>query len=118
MKRVAVLLGAALALLPSIMYLADLRYRLEPLLQHSVCRSLVCSDRLLLDSADRLLAGGDPQDMVVLLATLQETLRRNVASPDRWCDLGEALLAVGRIQEAQYCFTRAVELGPAAGRNQ
>lgn len=112
MKRVVVLLGAALALLPSIMYLADLRYRFDPALQHTVCRSLLCSDRLLLDSADRLAAGGEKQDMEAALADLQEALRRNVASPDRWCDLGEALFAVGRIQEARYCFTRAVELGP------
>jgi hypothetical protein len=112
MKRVAVLLGAALALLPSIMYLADLRYRFDPALQHSVCRSLLCSDRLLLDSADRLAAGADRQDMSAVLSALQEALRRNVASPDRWCDLGEALLAAGRIQEARYCFTRAVALGP------
>jgi hypothetical protein len=112
MKRVAVLLGAMLALLPSIMYLADLRYRFDPALQHSVCRSLVCSDRLLLDSADRLAEGGDPQSMTAVLALLQEALRRNPASPDRWCDLGEALFAAGRIPEAQYCFTRAVALGP------
>ena len=56
---------------------------------------LACSDELLLESADRL-AAGNPQDASFALTNLQEALRRNVASPDRWCDVGEALLSAGR----------------------
>lgn len=112
MKKVAVLLGAVLALLPSLMSLVDWRYRLDPALQGSVCPTVACSDQLLLDSADRLITGGDKQDTATALAMRQEALRRNSASPDRWSDLGEAFLAAGRIQEARYCFTRATALGP------
>jgi hypothetical protein len=111
MNRIAVVLGTILALFPSIRYLADLRYRADPALERSVCRSLACFDELLLESAQRF-AGGNKQDTAVALANLQEALRRNVASPYRWCDLGEALLDAGRTEEARYCFTRAVELGP------
>jgi hypothetical protein len=93
------------------MYLANLQYRSDPALDHSVCRNLLCSDQLLLDSADRL-AIGDKPDMSAALADLQEALRRNAASPDRWCDLGERFLAAGRILDARYCFTRAIDLGP------
>src|SRR5437762_7657711 len=111
MRPIALALGTALALLPNIRYLADLRYRVDPALEQSVCRSLACSDELLLGSADRFASGGQ-QDRAVALANLQEALRRNVASPYRWCDVGEALLAAGRIKEARYCVVRAVELGP------
>jgi hypothetical protein len=111
MKKIAVILGTALVLLPNIKYLADFRYRFDPDLQRSVCRSLLCFDELLLESANRF-ADGSKEDAAVALANLQEALRRNVASPNRWCDVGEALLAAGRIDEARYCFTRAVELGP------
>jgi len=111
MKKIAILLGAALVLFPTIRFLADLRYRVDPALEHSVCRNMACFDDLLLESAQRL-AGGNNQDRAVALANLEEALRRNAASPDRWCDVGEALLDAGRTEEARYCFTRAVELGP------
>src|SRR5437764_14564018 len=50
--------------------------------------------------------------MAVALANLQEALRRNVAFPDRWCDVGEALLLLGRTEDARYSFSQAVALGP------
>ena len=111
MNKIAVLLGAILSLVPNIQYLDDLRYRLEPALEYSVCRSLLCSDRQLLDSADRL-AHGNKRDKAAAVANLQEALRRSVADPDRWVALGDAFFEAGRVQEAQYCFTRAVDLGP------
>src|SRR5438128_4338907 len=111
MNKFAVFLGAIISLFPNIRYLADLRYHFEPALEYSVCRSLLCSDQLLLDSADRI-AHGSKQDKAVAVARLQEALRRSVADPDRWVALGDAFFEGGRIQEAQYCFTRAVDLGP------
>jgi len=111
MQKITVILSAILAIFPSITYLADLRYRIDPTLERSVCQNLVCSDELLLESADRLTAGNQ-RDETFALANLEEALRRNVASPNRWCDVGEALLRLGRIEKAKYCFARAVELGP------
>ena len=111
MKAIAVVVGIVLALFPNIRYLVGLRYSVDPVLERSVCRNVACSDELLLASAERL-AGGSREDVAVALENLEEALRRNVASPYRWCDVGEALLAAGRIEEARYCFIRAVELGP------
>src|SRR5436853_7408072 len=99
MSKITVLLAAILALFPSITYLADLRYRTDHALEHSVCRNFLCSDELLLESAERLSAG-NRQDETVALANLQEALKRDVASPDRWCDLGEALSRLGWREEA------------------
>lgn len=111
MNKIAVFLGAVLSLVPNIQYLADLRYRLQPAPEYSACPSLLCSDQLLLDSADRL-AHGSRQDKAVAVANLQEALRRSVADTDRWLALGDAFFEAGRVQEAEYCFTRAVDLGP------
>ena len=111
MKKIWAILGATLAIFPNIRYLADLRYRVDPALERSVCRSLVCSDTVLLDAADRLSLG-DKEDKAIAVANLREALRRNVASPYRWADLGQAFLNLDQTAEAQYCFMRAVELGP------
>lgn len=111
MKIIAVLLGTALAVFPSVSYLADLRYRLDPSLEHSVCRNLVCSDKLLLESAERFANGGK-EEKAIAVANLQEALRRNVASAYRWIDLGEAFVATGRNEEARHAYMQAAELAP------
>jgi hypothetical protein len=111
MRTIAIILGTALAVFPTISYLTELQYRADSRLERSVCRSLICSEELLIESADRL-AGRSSPDQGLTIPNLQEALRRNPASPKRWSDLGEALLAAGRIEEARYCFSRAVELGP------
>ena len=41
-----------------------------------------------------------------------EALRRDPASPYRWCDLAEALFQENDTASAQYCISRAVFLGP------
>jgi hypothetical protein len=43
---------------------------------------------------------------------LSLALRRDPASPFRWCELGSSLLDQGRKEEAPRCFERALELGP------
>jgi tetratricopeptide (TPR) repeat protein len=60
---------------------------------------------------ERLLAGKleGPGGAVEAFET---ALRRDMASPYRWCDLGEAWLAAGGIEKAEYCVNRALELGP------
>src|SRR5436190_23720444 len=84
MKPFAIVLGAVLTLVPSIRVLADLHSAQQPADDSQPAR----------------------------LAKLNDALRGNPASPYPWCDLGEALLAAGRIDEARSCFTRATQLGP------
>jgi len=43
---------------------------------------------------------------------LLEAIRRDPAAPQRWCDLGEAMLKSGNIAQARYCFSNAVALAP------
>jgi tetratricopeptide (TPR) repeat protein len=111
MKKTAILLGAALTLLPTLAYFVQQRYHFDPAFEQSVCQSVLCSDDVLLESANRL-ADGDADDKATALAFRLEAVRRNSASPNRWSELGEALLANGRVEEARYSFDRAIELGP------
>ncbi len=49
------------------------------------------------------------------LRMFDAALRRDPASPYRWCDYGEALLAAGQEEKAAKLMRRAVELGPYVG---
>lgn len=44
----------------------------------------------------------------------REALAGDTAFPYRWTDLGATLAEAGQIKEAEYCFERAVKLGPGA----
>src|SRR5438128_836148 len=112
MRRIAIVLATAIAIIPSIRYLYELRYRWDPALQHSVCRSLACSDDLLLESA-KTASQADQSKIPYVLANLTEAVRRNTVSPNLWCDLGQAMRQARRIEDARYCYARAVKLGPA-----
>ena len=43
---------------------------------------------------------------------LLQALRRDAATPGRWCDLGEAMFRSGFVEKARYCFSNALALGP------
>ncbi len=49
----------------------------------------------------------------VSLRRLEAALRRDLASPYPWCDLGEALLDAQQVEKARHCMRRAVQLGPS-----
>src|ERR1700730_1687457 len=64
-------------------------------------------ERLLMAGYHNLWSGRGPAS-----ADLREALRRDPASPYRWCDLSEGLLDEYDVSGAQYCISRAVSLGP------
>src|SRR5580700_5377114 len=51
-------------------------------------------------------------DIGSAVTEFERALAADPAFPYRWSDLGEALADDGRIEEARYCFRRAVELAP------
>jgi hypothetical protein len=64
----------------------------------------------LASAAYRRLAEGNPRESLRLF---ELALRRDPASPYRWCDYSEALLAAGDRERAARAMLRGVELGPA-----
>ncbi len=51
-------------------------------------------------------------DTAGAVRVFSDAVRRDPASPYRWCDLGEGLLAAGERERAGQAMARAVELGP------
>ena len=73
-----------------------------------LCRDVVCEDEAVVEAAHQRLWSGELDGAV---EWFRAALRRDAASPYRWCDLGEALLEAGRGEESRQYFRRAVELG-------
>jgi hypothetical protein len=59
------------------------------------------------------LAGPQP-DWPAAAALFRDTVRRDAASPQRWCELGEAIGKTGDLARADYCYRRGGALGPHA----
>ena len=89
-------------------------YSDDPEVEQFLCRFYLCDNERLLDWAYEHLWEGDPQSLEWAVSAYQESLRRDPASPFRWCDLGEALKRRGDLPRAKYCFERGVELGPSS----
>src|SRR5213593_4424217 len=112
MRKLPLLLGSVLVLYASIRILLDIKFRNNLGLEAFMCRFFVlCADDLVLESAERQLAKGGADGLARAEARFQEALRRNPASADRWCDLGEAWLKSGLTEKARTCFSRALDLG-------
>jgi len=73
---------------------------------------LISSDTAVPQQGYERLLAGKLEGPGGAVEAFEAALGRDMASPYRWCDLGEALLAAGRIEKAGYCVNRALELGP------
>jgi hypothetical protein len=51
-------------------------------------------------------------DWPAAAALFRETVRRDPASAQRWCELGEAIGKTGDLAKAEYCYRRGAALGP------
>jgi len=77
------------------------------------CRLRLCPETQALSRARRLLLSEKPRDRAAALALYRQLARNNPASPYRWADLGDALLASGEVSEARACFRRVEQAGPS-----
>jgi hypothetical protein len=82
-----------------------------------VCGLLyACDDELLVRRGHEQLYNGTPGGSVIASNVFQDVLARDPASAYRWCNLGEALKAVGQSEIAESCFLRAYELAPQSAQ--
>ena len=88
--------------------LLETSFRGDAPVERLFCRYGVCDTDAVL-AAQTLAHNGSVPD--VPSAELLEALRRDAASPHRWCDLGEAMSKTGNIEEARFCFSAALALG-------
>ncbi len=76
------------------------------------CRLYLCPESTLLRLARENLLRGDAPSLAASIRLYRLALARDPASPYRWCDLADALLASGDISGARDCFSKALQFGP------
>ncbi|HEU0007900.1 MAG TPA: tetratricopeptide repeat protein [Terriglobia bacterium] len=88
-------------------------WRDNPGMELFLCRHLlICDTDRLRERAQTKLKEGEPEKVASAILDLQEAVRRDPASANSWCELGEALLESGQLDEAKAAMNRAVELAP------
>jgi O-antigen ligase len=108
-RRPAIGLGCLLIVYAPAWILFETAFRSDLQAERRFCRFGICDTDSVL-AARTLEKGGNVA--AVPPAELLEAIRRDAAAPSRWCDLGEAMLRSGRVQQARDCFSTALALGP------
>jgi hypothetical protein len=103
-----VVIYASAAILWDIKFQGSQRVERQRLLSHF---SILDND-LIVENAYKQFYQGDRDNLDSAVKLFREALRKDPASPYRWCDLGEALLETEQVERARYCFSRALEFGP------
>lgn len=101
-----ILLGASLAALALLALVLNLCF------PATACRLHLCPETVELQEARRQMLRGTPDGLAASVRLYRQALARNPASPYRWCDLGEALLASADVEKARSCFSQAYRYGP------
>jgi O-antigen ligase len=109
LKAVAVVLSFLLIVYAAACILFERKFAGDQRLESLFCDFGICDTDAVLAAQVREHGG---KISAVPLPELFKPLRRNTASPHRWCNLGEAMLSRGRIEEARYCISTALALGP------
>jgi len=108
-RSLAVVISGLLIVYGSAWILFETLFVSELYAEELFCRAGICDTDAML-TAQTLGHGGNVA--AVPPAQLIEALRRDAASPHRWCDLGEAMLQRGHWDQAGFCFSNALALGP------
>ena len=108
-KRFAIALAGLLILFAPAWILFETNFKNEASAERRFCRFGICDTDAVLDTQISEHGGSVS---AVPVEDLLEALRGDVAAPNRWCDLGEALLKTGRVNQARYSIQTAVALGP------
>jgi Tetratricopeptide repeat len=88
-------------------------WRDNPGMELFLCRHLlICDTDRLRERSQTKLEEGEPEKVASAIRDLQEAVRRDPASAYRWCELGEALVESGQLDQAKAAMSRAVELAP------
>ena len=108
-KRLGIVLSCLLITYAPAWILFDAAFQSDPRAEGLFCRFGICDTDAVV-TAQTLEHGGRVASVPVI--ELREALRRDASAPDRWCDLGEAMLQSGRVEQAGYCFVNALALAP------
>ena len=106
MRLLTLILGAVLAVYASTGILFENFHADSAEAERVLCRFLLCNNARLVWSAREQLTGPKDEDLERAIGKFRTVLQRDPHDPNRWSDLGEALLEAGRKEEARYCYQR------------
>lgn len=108
-RNTALLSSAVLIVFASAWIVFESHYYSEARTERLFCRFGICDTDAVQQKQAAALGGN-----IAALPTseLVLALGRDPASPVRWCDLGEAFAKRGQLEQARFCFSTALELGP------
>jgi cytochrome c-type biogenesis protein CcmH/NrfG len=109
--RFGALLGLVLCAAALLAMLYETTLKGRPAWERVLRRTPLASDESLAGRAHEQQWAGRLEGPEGAVEAFTMALRRDPASPYRWCELGETLLEAGRVGPARYCLRRAVELG-------
>ncbi len=108
-RSMAIALGCLVLIYAPAWILLEGKFLGNPQVEMRFCTFGVCDTEALVAS-ETAAHGGSVA--AVPVPELLNALQRDSASPHRWCDLGEAFLRTGGAEQARYCFSNALALGP------
>jgi hypothetical protein len=111
-RLLTLILGAVLAVYASAGILFETFHADSAQAERVLCRFLLCHNARLVWSAREQLTGPKDEDLESAIGAFRTVLQRDPHDPNRWSDLGEALLEAGRTEEARYCYQRVEALAP------
>ena len=109
LRVAAIALSLALAICAGAWMLFDTRYRNDAKAERLFCEFDICDTSAALGRQAGAVGGNTA---ALPLGELMHALERDPASPERWCDLGEAFSIRGKAEAARYAFSTAIALGP------
>ena len=107
--RIALALACILLIYAPACLVLEGKFRDNPQAEARFCRFGICDTDSVIES-ETARHGGSVA--AVPVAELRDALRRDPADPFRWCDLGEAMLKSGQVEQARTCFSNALALAP------
>jgi len=103
-----IVLGGVLVVNATAWMVFDTAYKGDPAAERAFCDFGICGDNIVFAAE----ATKSASPAAFPLTKFVEDVKRDPAAPHRWCDLGDAFFRAGRANEARYCFSHAVALGP------
>jgi tetratricopeptide (TPR) repeat protein len=108
-RTVPVLFACLLVAYATAWIVFQTKYTSDPRAERVFCRFGICGVDPVFAAETR--ETGATKAMAPL-ADLVEALKSDLAAPHQWCDVGDAFLRAGQVEEARYCYSNALALSP------
>ena len=112
MRSLTIVLGLLLVLYCGADVVRQTRHADDLRTEAQLCRFQLCYEPVLDQAASKALWETDPPMVEQAVTGFSLALKRDSHYPFNWVNLGDALAAADRKQDAEYCFRRALQLAP------